>query len=154
MVFERPPEGTKPAERYEVEVIFGLHCFTRNPRPGEAVDASLVYPNNYEVRIFDTSRYEQSLRLLEIIRSLPSNKPRHNGGRGNFFVIEITTDDGQTIEYNIFFKVRKVAKGQLQLFVESAFLRDPAYGSTRPDGQRVRFWVILHNTLHGKKIKP
>jgi hypothetical protein len=151
--FERPAEGTKPHEHYDVDVIFGLHCFTRGPRPGEVVDPASIYPDGYEYRLFDAIRYEHSFRLLEIIQSLPSNKPRHNGSRGNFFTLEITTKDGQTVEYNIFFKVKKVAKGQLQLFVESAFVRDPAYNSTRPKGIPVRFWVILHNTLNGKKIR-
>lgn len=142
-----------PGECYEVDVIFGLHCFTRKPRPGEAVDPASIYPDSYESRVFDLSRYENSFRLPEFIQSLPSNKPRHNGSRGNFFAVEITSKDGQKREYDIFFKVKKVAKGQLQLFVESAFVRDPAYNSTRPNGRPIGFWVILHNTLHGKRIR-
>jgi hypothetical protein len=67
--------------------------------------------------------------------------------------MEITTRDGQKVEYNIFFKVKKVAKGQLELFVESAFVRDLSYNSTRPNGKPVGFWAILYNTLHGKKIR-
>jgi hypothetical protein len=151
--FECPEERTHLARRYDVKVIFGLHCFTRGLRPSEAIDVSSIYPASYERRVFDKNRYAYSLRLLEIIRGLPLKKPRHNGSRGNFFTIEITTEDGQTAEYNVFFKVKKVAKGQLELFVESAFVRDPQYKSTRPSGKPISFWVILHNTLHGKKIR-
>jgi hypothetical protein len=151
--FELPAEGKNPAKRYDVIVLFGLHCFTRGLRSGEVVNPTSVYPDSYETRIFDVNRYEHSLRLLEVIQSLPSKKPHHNGSRGNFFVAEITAKDGQTVEYDIFFKVKKVAQGQLELFVESAFVRDPEYNSTRPNGKPVRFWVILHNTLNGKKIR-
>jgi hypothetical protein len=39
------------------------------------------------------------------------------------------------------------------MIVETAFVRDPGYRSTRPDGKPVRFWIILHNTRHGLMIR-
>jgi hypothetical protein len=71
----------------------------------------LVYPDDYEARIFDFRRYEMSKRLPEIIQ------------------------------------------GRLEMIVVTAFVRDPGYGSTRPDGRPVRFWIILHNTRHGLMIR-
>ena len=43
--------------------------------------------------------------------------------------------------------------GRLEMIVETAFVRDAGYGSTRPDGKPVRFWIILHNTRHGLMIR-
>lgn len=151
-IFERPTEGRRVAESYKVEVHFSLHCFTRDPRPPETADATLIYPDSYERRIFDFRRYELSKRLPEIIQSLPKRKPRHNGHRRNFFTIELINENEETIEYDVFFKMKKVARGRLEMIVESAFARDPNYGSTRPEGKPIRFWVILHNTLNEKPI--
>jgi hypothetical protein len=39
------------------------------------------------------------------------------------------------------------------MLVETAFVRDPEYGSTRPAGKPIRFWIILHNTLNDIRIR-
>jgi hypothetical protein len=59
----------------------------------------------------------------------------------------------KAIEYDIFFKVKKLGKGRLEMIVETAFVRDPAHAASRPSGKPIRFWIILHNTLHGLKIR-
>jgi len=151
--FERPAEDNKPAEIYLVHTIFTSHCFTREPKKAEVHDATLVYADGYENRIFDLRRYELSKLLPEIIQSMPARKPRHNSNRQNFFSVELVTENGSTVEYDIFFKVRKVAKGRLEMIVETAFVRDPAYNSTRPNGKPIRFWIILHNTLNEIRIR-
>lgn len=152
--YERPREGNKAAEVYKVDVIFTLHCFSRGLRPEETRDDALIYSDGYENRVFDFQRYELSKRLPEIIQGLPNRKPYHNKNRRNFFTIEIVNENGSRIEYDIFFKVKKKAKSQLEMIIETAFVRDPGYDSTRPGGKPIRFWVILHNTLNNKKIAP
>ena len=94
-----------------------------------------------------------SKRLPEIIQALPTKKPYHNSNRRNFFTVVILTDNEPPIEYDIFFKVKKLGKGRLEMIVETAFVRDPAHASSRPSGKPIRFWIILHNTLHGLKIR-
>lgn len=151
--YERPAENANPAEVYSVDTLFTSHCFTRKPKPDEVYDSSLVYPHDDEKRLFDIRRYELSKRLPEIIQSLPEakRKPIHTG-RGKYFTVEIVTADGTTIDYELFFKVRKVSKGRLEMIVETAFVRDIEHNSVRPAGRAVRFWIILHNTLNNKKI--
>ena len=112
-----------------------------------------MYPDDYENRLFDFRRYELSKQLPEIIQTLPTRKPRHNSNRRNFFSVEIITENGVTVEYNIFFKVKKVSKGRLEMIVETAFVRDLDYDSLRPEGKPIRFWIILHNTLNNIKIR-
>jgi hypothetical protein len=150
--FERPAEGGRPAEIYTVDTVFTSQCFTRDPKKAETYDASLIYPDPYEVRIFDPRRYEMSKHLATIIQALPMARPRHNGGRGKFFSVEMITESGDTVEYDIFFKVKKGEKG-LEMIIETAFIRDPDYDSARPDGKPIRFWIILHHTLHNIKIR-
>ena len=111
-----------------------------------------MYSDGYESRAFDFRRYELSKLLPEIIQTLPDRKPYHNKNRRNFFTVEVVAENASTVEYDIFFKVKKKAKGQLEMIIETAFVRDPGHDSTRPDGKPIRFWIILHNTLNNKKI--
>ena len=55
----------KPEQRYGIDVIFSLHCFSRGIRAGEAYLADLAYADSREVRLFDEQRYTHSLRLPE-----------------------------------------------------------------------------------------
>jgi hypothetical protein len=151
--YERPAEGNRPSEVYTVEVVFSLHCFSHGPKPEEAYNAKLVYPNRYETRLFDLRRYEHSKLLPGIIQTLPERKPCHNRNRRNFFLVELIAENGTKIEYEIFFKVKKKSKGLLEMIVESAFVRDADHRSTRPRGKPVRFWIILHNTLNNRDLR-
>lgn len=152
-IFDRPAEAQRSGEKYTVQVTYASHCFTRAPRLDEQYDTNLVYPHDdYEKRLFDQERYELSKRLPEIIQGLPFRKVIQNNEH-KFFTIELVTDGGESVEYDIFFKVKKKAKGLLELIVESGFVRDPLHQSSRPKGKPVRFWIILHNTLHGRKIR-
>jgi hypothetical protein len=154
LCFKRPAEGERHAETYTVDVKFSSHCFTRAPKDGEVYDYALVYPHDdYERRLFDFQRYELSKRLPAVILGLPARKPYHNKNRRNYFSIEIVTENGVRLDYEIFFKVRKIAKGRLELIVETGFVRDPAHESSRPKGKPIRFWIILFNTLHNLPIR-
>jgi hypothetical protein len=151
--YVRPAEGNKPAEIYKVDTIFTSHCFTREPKKAENYDKNLEYSDDYENRLFDFRRFELSKQLPEIIQTLPARKPRHNNNRRNFFSVEAIAENGAAVEYDIFFKVRKVSKGRLEMIVETAFVRDLDHDSLRPDGKPIRFWIILHNTLNNIKIR-
>jgi len=140
------------AEVYKVETIFTSHCFTRQPQNTESYDKNLLYSDGYESRLFDFRRYELSKQLPEILRTMPGRKPYHNNNRRNFFTVEVMAENGSLVEYDIFFKLRKAARGRLEMIVETAFVRDPEYDSIRPAGKPIRFWIILHNTLNNIRI--
>jgi len=150
--YKRPSEGNKAAEVYQVEVTYTLHCFSRGLKPRETCAGDLICSDGYESRVFDFRRYELSKLLPGIIEALPDKKPYHNKNRRNFFTVEVVTENGSTVEYDVFFKVKKKAKSRLEMMIETAFVRDPGYDSTRPDGKPIRFWIILHNTMNNKKI--
>ncbi len=73
-------------------------------------------------------------------------------GHGNFFTIEMVAGDGSKIEYEVFFRVRKSGRGRLVLHVESAYVREENYGSSRPKGMAINFYIILYNTLNNRAI--
>jgi hypothetical protein len=125
--YNRPGEGNKQAEVYKVEVTYTLHCFSRELKPDETCGDDLMYTDGYERRVFDFRRFELSKLLPGIIQTLPDRKPYHNNNRRNYFTVEVVVENGSTVEYDIFFKVKKKAKSRLEMIVETAFVRDPGY---------------------------
>jgi len=92
--------------------------------------------------------------LPEIIEELPHRKCYHSG-KGNYFSIEVTEENGQRVEYDIFFATsRSSRKGVINLFVQSAYVRDPQYAASQPEKRLIGFFVILFNTLNNRPIKP
>lgn len=153
VTYEQPAKGDAPARVYRVDVIFGLHCFTRGRSQDAPQETALLYADDREARVFDFVRYELSKRLPEIIEGLAQRKCYHTG-KGNFFSIEIVRDDGEVIEYDIFFAAsRSSVKGKINLYVQSAYVRDKEHGSNRPAKKPVGFYVILFNTLNNRPIK-
>ena len=72
----------------------------------------------------------------------------------SLMVFEILTEEGEKVEYDIFFEVSRAAKkGVVNLYVQSAYVRDAEHASNRPKKKPISFFVILFNTLHNKPIK-
>jgi hypothetical protein len=152
-IFEQAAKGDKQALQYKVDVIFGLHCFTRGIKADEVIDDQLLYSDSRESRIFDFQRYELSKQLPSIVETLVTRKCSHSG-KGNFFTIELLTADQEIIQYEVFFEVsRSTQKGVLNLFVQSAYVRDELHRSNTPKKKPIGFLVILHNILNNKPIK-
>lgn len=73
-------------------------------------------------------------------------------GRDNFFTVKLVDEDGTQVDYEIFFSVSKSGKGLLNLYVQSAYVRDNLH-SNRPHEKPIRFGIILYNTLNDIAIK-
>jgi hypothetical protein len=147
---EQPARDDKPALTYTVEVSFSLYCFTRGIREGEQPDPALLYSDSRETRIFDFQRYELSKQLPGIVQNL-SRQKCYNTGKGNFFTV-VVIEQGQQIEYDVFFEASRSTRKGLVLFVQSAYARDAQHGS-RPRAKPIGFYVILYNTLNNKPIR-
>jgi len=135
-----------------VQVIYGLHCFTRGKKAEETIDQALCYKDKREVRIFDFTRYELSKQLPEIIAKLLKSHCYHTG-KGNFCVVEIMQSDGKTQEYEVYFQPSRSSKDVLTLYIQSAYMRDGKYSQIRPKRKKIDFHVVLLNTLTRKPIK-
>ena len=147
--FERSATAKLPAVTFNVNVSFSLHCFTHRIEPGSRHDRLLEYSDPRETRCFNFERYELSKRLPEIIRSLDKRKCLQTS-HTNYFSIDTMTAEGQKVEYDVFFQVRKPGKGMLDLFVESAYKRERP---GRPKAKTIGFLVILHKTMAEQQIK-
>ena len=147
-----PAQGDKPALSYRINVIFSLHCFTRDSQKGEAIPAELAYSDDRETRIFDFDRHRQSATLPQIVQSL-ADRPCYHDRHGNFYVIEVVDQDGTKRFYSVFFTLTKAGKkAGLNLFISTAHVRDerPYARSLKP----IKFRVLVYNTWTNKGVKP
>ncbi len=108
-----------PAVTFEIDVTFGLHCFTEETKPGDCI--ALHYSDMRERRTFNFERYQFSLRLPEIIRTLATRRC-YQGKYNNFMTFEIMRN-GILVHYQVYFQVTKSRNmpGRLTLFVQSAY---------------------------------
>ncbi|WP_148225136.1 hypothetical protein [Paraburkholderia phytofirmans] len=71
-------------------------------------------------------------------------------------MIEDITDRGQPVEYEVFFRLRRMGASALRLVIESAYVRDVTRGKAgTPRNRRsiVRFRVMAAKILRGKSIR-
>lgn len=150
-VFTQAATADKPERSYRVRVEFGHHCFTRGLRDEDPDE--LIYPGpRQDPRAFDPERWELSRQLPELIRGLMTREVRHTN-YGNFLTVELTDLNGGSVEYEVYFNVKKTGK-QMYLVVSSAFPRDPAYLRARAQRRTMKLALILHNVQVGKPFRP
>ena len=143
----------KAEQRYGIDVIFSLHCFSRGIAAGAAYLADLAYADSREVRLFDEQRYTHSLRLPEVIRSIGDRRCFHTG-HDNFFTVELIDAQDERVEYTVYFKLsRAPSKGRLNLYVQSAYVQDDVPQRLPKPRKPIRFSVIAYNVAAGKAIK-
>lgn len=149
--FTIPAKGDKPEQVFEVDVEFGLHCFTSGVKPGQLLNPLLKYCDSRECRNFDIHRYHLSKGIPAIVDELSRRRCFHSG-KGNFFLVELVDDQGQKHEYEIYFAMSKSGRGNgvLNLFVQSAYIRTTG---NQPIKKPIGFNVLLYNTQQGKPIK-
>lgn len=152
--FLAPAGGKRPEREYKFCVIFSCHCFTKSNKGDGDIASQLFYDCEREHRIFCFDRYELSKQLPDIVRSLGDRRVYHTH-HGNFFTVELVDEAGQVQEYEVYFKAsRATRRGWLNLFVQSAYMRDSKHGSSQPKKRKIRLDVIAYNTLNKKPINP
>ena len=153
VIFEQAAKGNLPERKYTVDVEFGLHCFTHGFEEGDAVDSRLIYSDARESRLFDFYRYNLSKRLPEVIENLANRKCYHTT-HGNFFTIEMIRNDGDTVQYEVYFTMSRTSKkGVLNLSVQSAYVNDRR-NQSKHRKKSVGFFVLLFNTLNNRPTNP
>jgi hypothetical protein len=152
--FMAPASETRPARTYPIQAIFSLHTFTRGIQGGLRPAAELIYRDTREEREFDFARYELSKQLPAIVRSLGERTCYHTA-HGTFFTIELTGPEGSRQDYEVYFKASRAnRRGWLNLYVQSAYVRDSAHRTTQPKKRKISFHAIAYNVLQGRPTKP
>ena len=73
---------------------------------------------------------------------------------GDGAVVEAVDEQGVTQKYEVYFTTsRSTQRGILNLYVQSAYVRDRAHKNNQPRKKAIRLHAILHNTLTNKPIK-
>ena len=136
-----------PARTVQLYVSFGMHTFTRSIEPHD--EDHEFYCDNREVRTFCPTRYQKSVDLPGIFRSLETHRcefARGMSGRINYVTVE--TAGGE--RYAAFFDLRlfqKVGPDAVHLMVQSAYALDP--NKPAPGKGRIHFHTLLGHTLRG-----
>jgi len=152
--YTAPATAQRPERTYRLDVHFSMHTFTRGLDRGETVAAEWLYHDTREERAFDFLRYALSAQLPGIVRQLGERVCYHTQ-HGIFFTIEAVNPEGAMQEYEVYFKLsRATRKGWLNLYVQSAYVRDQAHGTAQPKKRRIGFQVIAYNVTTGKKTNP
>ncbi|WP_454762501.1 hypothetical protein [Cupriavidus campinensis] len=148
----QPALGQLPERVFDVQLVFGLHCFTRQTKQGEACNNALHYGDARETRIFCGRRYQLSRELPHIITSLPQRKCFHTE-KGNFVTMEPVIESDAKHNYEVFFTVsRSSMRNVLNLYVQSAYIRDEVHRRVVRQYGSIRLFSILRNTLARKPI--
>lgn len=132
-----------------VHVIFSPHTFTRGI---EATDpAGHVC---FDQRIFCADRYALSKGLAAIISGWPSKRVLQTWEKRSWVylaTVELGTEGGP---YHIFFSLKRRANpARVDLFVESAYRKDPSTYTPprRPDP--IRFALLVEKVFQGLPLK-
>jgi hypothetical protein len=115
-----------PERHYFVHVEFSDHCFTANEDLGD--EATLFYcfekkGGHVINRMFNLTRWNLSKYLPSIVKGLLGRHIMFTNGT-NFFTVELMTDAGLSVEYQVYFKAIRIAQNRLRLIVESAYPYD------------------------------
>lgn len=143
----QPASGDKPANTYQSEVIFSIHCFTRNKKDGERVGLDRMYSDTRESRVFCPDRYELSRLLPDFVRNIDKGL---DTGKGNFLTFKAMNSSGVAIEYTVFFTLSRSSKikGTLNFYINSAYPQDPGLRKKRLKPMKLH--IIAKRVLHKK----
>jgi hypothetical protein len=155
VIYTQAAKGCLPERRYEVQLSYSLHCFTRKYAPEENPESSMAYSDSRETRLFDFHRYACSKHLPAIVDALPTSHCYHTG-HGNFFTFKLLNPaTGEPETYEVYFEASRsgTKPTKVNLFVQSAYVRDRQHSNQPTRKKKISFFVILHNTLNAKPIK-
>ena len=150
--FAVPAYGEKPELRYGIDVVFSLHCFTRDVRRGDVYAGEWAYSDSRETRLFDERRYRWSLQLPKIVRAIGERRCFHTT-RDNFFTVEFVDEQGRAAKYTIYFKLsRSPRSSRLNLYIQSAYVQEDIPRSHKNPRKPIWFAVIAHNVSVGRPM--
>ncbi len=156
--FTLPAKLNQPSQTYHCIIEFSSHCFTRsfNTRQNETfhnISSELIYRDKKETRIFCPERYELSLRLPGILKTLNQYKCFFTSADDKFLTIELLTEKQEKVQYEIYFSLKKSNKANtdIHIFINSAYPRTTP--QNRPKRKPISLFILLYNTLHNRKIK-
>ena len=130
-----------------LQVQFSAHCFS------ERFDAALHQPEHRysyagELRAFDLERYQLSLQLPDLIRSLGQRKVNFTR-ENNYLLVEHVDMQNVRQQYVVFFDLKRAKAGRaLQLFVQTAYVKTALPRSL----DTIRFRILAAAIWEGRSV--
>jgi hypothetical protein len=145
-----PAKNDHPTASFEVRIVFSDHCYTKGYPTESVSDRSHVVSEGIgangkiEARVFDDSRYQDSLTLPNVVKTL--HQRIYSFGRNdNFFTITV----GSGKKRYVFFTASKYSSGKIILKIESVHDRVGQIEINKAD-----FFVILSDASQGRIARP
>ncbi|MGD9668848.1 MAG: hypothetical protein AB7U75_07275 [Hyphomicrobiaceae bacterium] len=140
-------QGDK-AETFRVLVNFGCHCFTTT------YDAAVHtpdyrYTHGSELRAFCPERYAYSKGLPDILNGI-GNKKVFFTWENNFLHVELIVEEGQSIQYAIFFDLKRGTKGKAHVIMTVVSAYEKPELTDRLSA--IKFHTLVAKTARGEKI--
>ena len=134
-----------------IEARFSNHVFTVGFDASVHQKSQIVIRDSSGARVFDQERYEMSLRLPELVRTLPNCKVTQNPVERNYVYAAVFPEAGF---YHAFFTMHKAEKpsGDLKLHVESAYSKATPVPNYNPP-RRIRFDALATKTYHKEPVR-
>lgn len=155
VTYTHQKEG-KPDVTYDFWVTYSLHCFTKDyEHLSHSESQSLMYyspkkknETPVEERPFCLRRYSLAAEhLCQIVENLGAREyVVKDGGYESYLAVKVLTASGETIWYNVPFKVFRQQK-KYRLHVLSAYPSEEQRG-----GGKVGFFAIAYNLRMNKKL--
>ncbi len=116
----------------------------------------LVVDEKDNERCFSADRWNWSMNLPSIIRSLPTDRQCFFTGHENWLSIEILDPQGTQHIYEVFFNLTRQSSNFLRVYVESAYVRTADNEIRRPSEfkrkAKIRGKVLLAKKLRNQPI--
>ena len=135
-----------------IGVIFANHCYTEQFDATKHSENQIILREGDRGRVFCPIRHGLSVRLPEIITSLPDKKVHQTPEARNYVYAVPMEIEGQNYEVFFMLQKHKAADLDLRLTVESAYpVTGPPIVRKRPGA--IRFRVLAYKTLRGEPVK-
>ncbi|OOH85722.1 hypothetical protein BMT54_11510 [Pasteurellaceae bacterium 15-036681] len=159
-VFSQQATDKKPEKLYHCIIEFSSHCFTKslNKNKQESLADYPIhthYITEREQRIFCPIRYNLSLKLPTILRNLDKQKCFFTSADDKFLTVSIQNSNGEIVDYEIYFSLKRATRknSDVHIFINSAYVRSEKIEQKKIRRKAISLFVLLHNTLHNKRIK-
>ena len=154
--------GKYPEISFSILVQYSSHCITWGPKSGQEIDF-IAHGEDRRIiddkgvhRCFCETRHDLSQNLPGIFETLTERLCLFTGHE-NWLTVEILDPAGKRLEYEVFFSLTKQSNRMLRIYVESAYVRDPANPGNRPvhlkRRDKVRAKVLLAKKLRGEPVR-
>lgn len=131
-----------------VHVTFSAHTFTRGIEASDPKDQEC-----FDQRIFCAYRYELSKSLGAIIENWPSKRVLQTWERRSWVylaTVELSMEGGP---YHVFFSLKRRANpARVDLFIESAYRKDPSSYTPPRRPAPIRFALLIEKVFQGQPL--